>query len=313
MAEFHVVVTDQVFPDVETEREMLAAAGASLEVAQGSRADVLATARDADALLNTYFALDASDIAGLPRCKAIARYGIGVDNIDLQAARSAGIAVTNVPDYCVEEVATHTLGLVLALVRRIPQGDARVRDGGWGVAGLGEVHRFSTLTVGLLGYGRIARRAAALLRTLGADVLVHDPYVDSADEGVRLVGLHDLLASADVVSVHCPLTPETRGLLDAGALARMKPGAVLVNTSRGPLVVLDDALAALREGRLGGLGLDVFESEPPDAAALAGVPNLLVTPHAAFFSREAVRESQRKATTQVLKALRGEELDYAVA
>ncbi|MGH3501059.1 MAG: C-terminal binding protein [Nocardioidaceae bacterium] len=312
MADFRVVVTDQVFPDVDLERELLGAAGGAVEVAEGDRDDVLAVARDADALLNTYFGLDESNIGGLTRCKIVARYGIGVDNVDLEAARRAGIAVTNVPDYCVEEVATHTVGLVLALVRRIPLGDATVRAGGWGIGGLGEVYRFSALTVGLLGYGRIARRVAAVVRCLGADVVAHDPYVESVGAGERMAGLDELLASSDVLCVHCPLTPETRGMINASTLARMKPGANLVNTSRGPIAVLDDVLGALREGRLGGAALDVFETEPPPVERLEGVPNLLVTPHAAFYSREAIRESQRKAATQVLKAIRGQPLDYRV-
>jgi D-3-phosphoglycerate dehydrogenase len=312
MAGFRVVVTDQVFPSVDVERAMIEKAGGTLEVASGDGAAVLAAARDADALLNTYFPVDADALRGLRNCKIIARYGIGVDNIDLAAAKAAGIAVTNVPDYCVEEVATHALGLILALVRRIPQGDALVRGGGWGIGGLGEVHRLSEQTVGLLGYGKIARRVSAVLRTLGASVVVHDPYVREVEHGERLAGLDELLAVSDVVSVHCPLTDQTRGLMDAAALARMKPGAVLVNTSRGPIVVLDDVLTALRDGSLGGAALDVFETEPPPADRLADVPNLLATPHAAFYSREAIAESQRKATTQVLKALRGEPLDYQV-
>lgn len=307
-----VVVTDQVFPDVEVERALVEAAGGTLEVASGSREEVLAHAGDADALLNTYFPLDAADIARLKRCKIIARYGIGVDNVDVAAAQSAGIAVTNVPDYCVEEVALHTVALTLAAVRKVAAGDALVRGGGWGASRLGEVRRFSTLTVGLLGYGRIARTVADILRPLAASLLVHDPFVTSTESGDRLVDLDELLAQSDVVSVHCPLTDGTRGLIDAAAIARMKPTAVLVNTSRGPIVVLDDALAALRDGRLGAAALDVFESEPPDPGRLTGVPHLLVTPHSAFYSRESIRESQHKATGQVLKALRGEPLDYQV-
>jgi D-3-phosphoglycerate dehydrogenase len=312
MDTFRVVVTDQVFPDVDVERELLGAAGGTLEVASGDRTAVLAAARDADALLNTYFAFDAADLANLGTCKIIARYGIGVDNIDVTAAKDAGIAVTNVPDYCVEEVATHAVGLIISLVRRIHEGDALVRAGGWGIGGLGEVRRLSELTVGLLGYGRIARRVAEILRAIGSSIVVYDPYVRAAADGDRLVGLEELLAAADVVSVHCPLTPETRGLVDSAALSSMKPGAVLVNTSRGPIVVLDDVIAALRDGRLAGAGLDVFEVEPPDPERLAGVPNLLATPHAAFYSGAAIRESQRKAATQVLKAMRGQPLDYQV-
>lgn len=312
MGAFQVVVTDQVFPDVETERDLLAGIGASLTVAEGGREQVLDLAREADALLNTYMPMDADAIGRLERCRIIARYGIGVDNVDLQAARRTGIVVTNVPDYCVEEVATHTLALLLALVRRVPEGDALVRGGGWGVAGLRPIARLSELTVGLVGYGRIARRLASVLRAMGAGLLVHDPYVDRAEHGARLVGLDELLAASDVVSLHCPLTPATRGLIDAAALGRMKRDAILINTCRGPIVVLDDLLEALRRGGIRAAALDVFDPEPPDAGRLAGVPNLLLSPHAAFYSEAAVKESQRKAATQVIKVLTGEAPDYPV-
>lgn len=312
MGDFRVVVTDQVFPDVTVEQELLAKAGAELTVATGSRADVLQAAGRADALLNTYFGFDAASFEYLNRCAIIARYGIGVDNIDLNAARAAGVAVTNVPDYCVEEVAAHTIGLMLSLVRRIPEGHALVRSGGWGIGGLGPVRRFSELTVGLLGYGRIARRVASLARSLGASVVVHDPYVDTATGGDRLVDLAELLATSDVVCVHCPLTDDTRGLIDTTALASMRSGSYLVNTSRGAIVVLDDLLDALGEQRLAGAALDVFDVEPPPAERIRDVPNLLATPHSAFYSQEAIRESQHKAASQVIKALRGERLDYSV-
>lgn len=313
MTDFRVVVTDQVFPDVEIERALIDKAGGELKVLSGNRENVLAGARDADAVLNTFFGFDADSIAGLQRCRIIARYGIGVDNIDLAAARDAGIAVTNVPDYCVEEVATHAVGLTLSLVRRIPAGDAVVRAGGWGIGRLGPIHRFSTLTVGLLGYGRIARQVAATFTALGVGaVVVHDPYITEPEPGHRLVGLDELLATSDVVCVHCPLTEETRGLIDAARLSAMKHGAFLVNTSRGPVVVLEDLVAALRDGRLAGAALDVFEVEPPPVELIRNVPNLLATPHAAFYSVEAVRESQRKAAVQIVKAMAGKPLDYPI-
>lgn len=311
MPSFHVVVTDQVFPDIDVERRLVESAGGSIEVASGSRDEVLDAARGADALLNTYFALDAVAIAGLEKCRIIARYGIGVDNVDLEAARAAAIAVTNVPDYCVEEVATHTIALILGLVRRIPQGDILVRGGDWGVARLGAPRRLSTLTVGLLGYGKIARQVAQIMIALGTRVIVHDPYVDRLELG-DLVGIDELFSTADIVSVHCPLTPETKGLVNARTLSLMKSTALLVNTSRGPIVDLADLVAALRQGTIAGAGLDVFETEPPLLDLVSNVPNLVMTPHSAFYSVDAVRESQRKATTQVLKALAGEPLDYRV-
>ncbi len=329
---FQVVLTDQVFPDTAIEREIIEGHGGRLDVATGDRTAVLDAASGADAVLTTYFALGRADIERLDRCRVIARYGIGVDNVDVAAAAERGIVVTNVPDYCVEEVAAHALALALTLLRRLPAGHAEVLSGGWGVGNLRPMARPSELTLGLVGFGRIARRVATGARALGMRVLAHDPYVDAAptpgstpgavpgstpgaapgDGGVALVGLDDLLASSDVVSLHCPLTEATRGLIDAGRLAVMRPGAILVNTSRGPLVRLDDVVAALRSGVLGGAGLDVFESEPPDASRLGDVPNLLVTPHVAYYSEASIRESQRKAATQVVKAVAGEPVDYAV-
>jgi D-3-phosphoglycerate dehydrogenase / 2-oxoglutarate reductase len=311
MPKFRVVVTDQVFPDVEVERGLIEGAGGTLEVASGTRDEVLAAAHGADALLNTYFAMDAAAISTLDGCRIIARYGIGVDNVDLDAAKAAGIAVTNVPDYCVEEVATHTVAHILALVRRLPQGDALIRSGSWGATRLGPVRRLSTLTLGLLGYGRIARHVADIMAAMGARIIVHDPYVKEV-AGAELVGLEELFGGSDILSVHCPLTPETRGLVNTRTLALMRPSAIVVNTSRGPVVNVSDLAEALRAGTIAGAGLDVFETEPPAAELIAGVPNLLVTPHSAFYSAEAIKESQHKAATQVLKALAGEPLDYRI-
>jgi D-3-phosphoglycerate dehydrogenase len=312
MSRFKVVVTDQEFPDVEVERALLADIDATLEVADGTLGDALARGRDADALLNTYLPLGADVFAKLDRCRIVARYGIGVDNIDIQAARDAGVVVTNVPDYCVEEVATHALTLLLALLRRVPQADARVRAGGWGLDGLRPLTRLSELTVGLVGFGRIARRLAESLRTLGCRLIVHDPFLTPSDDLPPLMSLEELLRIADAVSLHAPLTPATRGMIDADALALMPQHSVLVNTSRGPLVAFDDLAAALRDGQVRAAALDVLPTEPPAAGTLDDVPNLLVTPHMAYYSEQAVRESQHKAATQVIKVLTGVEPDYAV-
>lgn len=307
MGKYRVVVTDQVFPDVETERELLARIGAELEVADGDRDAVLEVAADADALLNTYMAFDADSIARLRNCKVIARYGIGVDNIDLDAAREAGIVVTNVPDYCLEEVAVHSLTLLLGLQRRLVKADAYVREGGWGIGPMRPISRVSELHVGLVGYGKIARQFAQVLRALGAAVSAYDPYVtaDPGDGTTMVDDLSSLLSRADAVSIHVPLTPETRGMISADELSQMQEHALLINTSRGPLVVFDDLANALRAGQIAGAALDVFEQEPPDAAAVREVPNLISTPHMGFYSDAAIRESQTKATRQVTTVLEG--------
>jgi D-3-phosphoglycerate dehydrogenase len=312
MARYRVVVSDQVFPSVDLERSLLAEIDADLTVASGDLEAVLEVATDADAILNTYLPWDRAALSRLDRCQIIARYGIGVDNIDLVAAADAGIVVTNVPDYSVEEVATHALALILGTLRKIGPADAAVRAGTWSIDNFSPIRRLSTLTVGLVGYGRIARRIAAPLEALGADIVAHDPYLQPGPGMPPLLELDELLATADIVSLHLPLTEETRGIIGGERLARMKPGAILVNTSRGPLVDLDALTSALKQGRLAGAGLDVFDVEPLDPVRVEGVPNLTVTPHMAYYSEEALEESQRKATTQVIKVLSGQAPDYRV-
>ncbi len=312
MTKYKVVVSDQVFPSVDVERELLAGIDAELSVAEGDVESVLATAGDADAILNTYLPWTADSISRLENCKIIARYGIGFDNVDLEAAADAGIVVTNVPDYSVEEVATHALALILASLRKVVVADASVRSGTWSIDNFRPIRRLSTLTVGLVGYGRIARRIAAPLEALGARIVAHDPYLQPDPDLPPLLELDDLLGKADIISLHLPLTDETRGIIGAEALGRMKPGSILVNTSRGPLVDLDALAAALREGQIGAAGLDVFDVEPLEGARIDGVPNLIATPHMAYYSEEALAESQRKAATQVIKVLTGEQPDYQV-
>jgi D-3-phosphoglycerate dehydrogenase len=312
MSKYRVVVSDQVFPSVDVERKLLADFGAELIVSDGTRDGLIRTAADADGILNTYLPVDDALVGSLHRCRIIARYGIGVDNVDIAAAHRAGITVTNVPDYSVEEVAVHALALILALVRHLPQADAKLRSGGWGLDGLRPMRRLSHLTVGFVGYGKIARRLAASLEPIVAGTVVYDPYLKPGTGVPELVSLDDLLAQSDIVSVHAPLTPETRGLMNAARIARMRPGAILVNTSRGSLVVLEDVVAALREGRLGGAGLDVFDVEPVAAQRVEAVPNLIVTPHMGYYSEESIAESQCKAATQVIKVLSGQQPDYPV-
>jgi D-3-phosphoglycerate dehydrogenase len=318
MSRYRVVVTDQVFPSVDLEREMLAGIGAELVVADGSVDKVLAMAQDADALLNTYLPIDAAFVSQLRQCKIIARYGIGVDNVDLAAAKAAGIAVTNVPDYSVEEVAAHALALLLAVLRRVPEGVSTVHAGQWNLDRVRPIRRLSELTVGLVGFGRIARRFQRSLAALDMRCVVFDPYLPpevratAADQVTFVDTLDQLLDAADVVSLHAPLTPQTRGLIGAAQLARLGPQGVLINTSRGPLVDMPALLEALRGGVIRAAGLDVVDVEPPTDPTRFDVPGLLVTPHMAYYSEEAITESQRKATTQVINALTGRPLDYQV-
>lgn len=312
MGRFKVVVSDQVFPTVDIERALLAEIDADLEVAEGDVEAVLAVASDADAILNTYLPWDAGAIDRLENCSIIARYGIGVDNVDLEAARQAGIVVTNVPDYSVEEVGVHALALLMAALRKVVLANEKLRQGAWGIGEFRPIRRLSELTVGLLGYGRIGRQLAKGVQAMGGRVIVHDPYLSPSPDLPELVELPDLLERSDIISIHAPLTESTRGIIDADAVARMRPGAILVNTSRGPLVELDAVTAALADGHLAAAALDVFDQEPLDPSRIEGVPNLIATPHMAYYSEEALQESQRKAATQVVKVLTGQEPDYQV-
>ena len=312
-----VVLTDQVFPTTDTERSILARIGAELEVLDDpSPESIRANARDADALLNTYAPIDRMTIEQLPNLKIVARYGIGVDNVDLEAARDRGVVVTNVPDYCVDEVADHTFALLLAVVRKVITGHMHVTSGGWGIDPLRPIHRVRGQTLGLIGFGNIARGVASRALPFGVKVLAYDPYVGDevleAHRTQRAGSLEELLERSDIVSVHVPLLAETRGLIGEETIARMRSTAVLLNTSRGPIVDADAVVAALRDGRLGGAGLDVFPTEPPPAQSFASVRNLVVTPHAAFYSDEAINESQTKAATNIVAVLQGQEPTYRV-
>ena len=312
-----VVLTDQVFPTVDVEREIFSRSGGNLEILPDSSPETIrAEAADADAILTTYAAIDAKTVAALKSCKVIARYGIGVDNIDLEAARSAGITVTNVPDYCVEEVADHTVALLLAVWRKIVTGNQIVRNDGWGIAQLRPVRRLRGRQLGMIGFGHIGRAVAARATTFGLELRVFDPYIDDsalAGTGIqRIEELDELLSGSDIVTIHAPLTSGTKDLIDSAAIERMKDGAVLINTSRGPIVDTKAVATALAQGKLSGAGLDVFDEEPPDTGLLSSLETLVATPHAAFYSDEAIAESQTKAATSIVTVLSGGEPNYRV-
>jgi D-3-phosphoglycerate dehydrogenase len=313
-----VAVTDHVFPDLEQERRLLADAGHELRFGSNAASvqEVQEAVADADAVLNCYAPMPAEVIRGLDRCVVIARYGIGLDTIDLDEATAKGIVVTNVPDYCIDEVSDHALALLMSLARGVTLLDRHVRSGSWTPSDARPIHRLRGRTLGLVGVGRIARALPAKVAPLGVRVVTTDPFVP--EEAVRQLGaepvtMQELLAEADVVSIHAPLTAESRHLIGAAELALMKPGAILINTSRGPLVDLDALRAALASGRLGGAGLDVLEEEPPAPDdPLLHRDDVIVTPHAAFYSEESLEELQRKAVEQVIEALAGRTPPYAV-
>lgn len=313
-----VAVTDHVFPDLETERALLEGAGYELRYRGNARTldEVIAATAGAAAVLNCYAPIPAEAIQALEGCVVIARYGIGVDTIDMREASARGILVTNVPDYCIDEVSDHALALILSLARGIAPLDRAVRSGTWDPTSTRPLHRIPGRTLGLVGFGRIARRLAEKAAALGFRILASDPFVPQeamTQLGVEARDLNALLADSHVVSLHAPLTEGTFHLIGAEQFARMKEGAILVNTSRGPLVDTAALREALESEKLGGAGLDVLEIEPPDPDdPLLHRPDVVVTPHAAFSSVESIVELQRKAAEQVAIALAGDVPPYTL-
>jgi D-3-phosphoglycerate dehydrogenase / 2-oxoglutarate reductase len=313
-----VAVTDHVFPHLDQERAMLADAGHELRFEGNATTpdEVAASVRGADAVLNCYTPIPTDVTRSMDGCRIIARYGIGLDTIDLEAATEMGIVVTNVPDYCIDEVSDHALALAMSLSRGIVELDRSVHGGSWSPMDAAPLHRLRGRAFGLVGFGRIARALAAKASAIGFRILASDPFLPAdaiTQAGAEPCDLPTLLAGSDVVSLHAPLTPETHHLIGASELALMREGALLVNTSRGPLIDLDALRAALDSGRLGGAALDVLENEPPapDDPLLARA-DVIVTPHAAFYSEESMVELQRKATEQVIEVLAGRVPPYAV-
>ena len=293
---------------VAEEVPVLQAAGVRFgQVACRTEDDFLRECGGAEALLVQYGPVSRRVIEGLPRVRVLVRYGVGVDGIDVDAATERGIPVVNVPDYGTDEVANHAVALLLALARKLARLDRQTRAGRWNVFEVGPVRRLAGQTVGILGVGRIGRRVARKLSGFDVRLLGADPYVTVFPPGVEPVSLDRLLAESDYLTIHCPLTAETRHLVDAKALARMKPTAALVNTARGGLVDETALAEALDAGRLGGAGLDVTETEPLDPRSpLLSMDHVIVTPHAAWYSEEGRSDLKRRVAEEAVRVLRGE-------
>jgi D-3-phosphoglycerate dehydrogenase len=312
-----IAVTDSPFPSLDPAKAALARVDPELRMAKSTSAeDILAVARDADAILVTYARLAGDLLRQLTRCKAIGRFGLGVDNIDIPAAAALGITVTYVPDYCMHEVSDHAMALLLALARKIPLSNKLVQAGRWEMSAVVPIHRLAGRVLGLVGFGNIPRALAPKAKAFGLRVVTHDPYVSQqalAAAGVESVSFDRLLEISDFVSIHAPLMPATRGLFNAEVFGKMKAGALLINTARGPLVDEDALVSALDSGRLGGAALDVVAVEPlPKDSRLIGRDNVILTPHTAFYSVEALNELQTKCAADVARVLSGEKPVYPV-
>ncbi|HYE08295.1 MAG TPA: C-terminal binding protein [Planctomycetota bacterium] len=305
------VITDHTFAEVDLERAAIEAAGARCESRkQASGAELVALVAEADAVITQFARIDATVIGAMKRCRVIARYGIGVDNVDLDAAKARGIPVCNVPDYCIDEVADHALSMALSLTRRLGENSAAIRAGEWRLAvPVTAMSAMATLTVGVVGFGRIGREVAARLRAFKAKVLVHDPFAPAAAivaAGCVPATLDELLAQSDLLTLHCPSMPSTRKLLNAGTLARCKRGVLIVNVGRGDLIDTPALVAALEGGRVGAAALDVADTEPlPAGHALARLPQVLMTSHIASVSPRAVQALREGTVAAAVRALTG--------
>jgi D-3-phosphoglycerate dehydrogenase len=309
-----MVITDHNFAGEDFERAMAAQLGADFEVYDVStEADAAEAVRGADIALVNFAPMTATVLRAMNPGAVVVRYGIGYDNVDLDAATRLGIRVCNVPDYGADTVADHTVTVVLALLRKVVQFDRALAGGGWpSPTELAPIRSMAETTVGLFGTGRIGLAVARRLRPFGFEVIAYDPYANAdsvADAGIALVGLEELFAQSHVLSLHAPATAETTGIVNAENLARMPAGAFLVNTSRGALVDQDAVLAALDSGQLAGVALDVFQPEPlPADHGLRSHPNAILTPHTAFYSEQSLRDLQRLAADEAGRAGRGERL-----
>lgn len=318
MRKWKVVVTDWEYADLRYEEQVLGSERIEFVPAQcRTEEDVIASCRDADALINQYAPISRKVIDSLQACKVITRYGVGVNTIDLQAATEKGICVANVPDYCMDEVADHALAMILAWTRKIVVSHHAVKNGVWDFKVAQPIARLRGKTLGLVGFGKIPQALAQKVKPLGLRVIAYDPYVPqvlATENGVKLVTLDELCLAADIVSVHVPLSESTEGLIGAGQFAAMKEGTIVINTSRGPVINERALVEALQVGRIAGAALDVVEHEPisPDHPLLV-MENVILTPHVAWYSEEAAAEMRAKAAMGVVDVLlHGEYPKYLV-
>jgi D-3-phosphoglycerate dehydrogenase len=309
-AQRKVLVTDYAWVDLEEERAILERVGASLVVAEaGEESELTHLAPGVYGILTCWRSVTANVLIAATRCLAVGRYGIGLDNIDVTCATSLGMVVTNVPSYCLEEVSDHAMGLMLACSRRIAFYDRAAKAGTYDLKAGTPLYRLAGKTLGIIGFGKIGRVFGRKAAAFGMRLVVYDPVLSSEaarELGVTQLSLEDLLAQSDFVSIHAPLTPQTRGMFSLEAFRQMKPTAFLINTSRGEIVDTTALVEALDRGLMAGAGLDVYPQEPPDPNDPAlRHPRIVATPHAAFNSVESLVDLRRITATQMANVLSG--------
>ena len=302
-----VVITDCDHGSIEEEKEEFGRIGAELILAQvKEEKDLIRACKEADGLINQYSLLTRNVLEQLPKCKVLARYGVGVDSIDLKAATDLGIIVANVPDYCMDEVSNQTIAMILTLIRKTAFFDQKVKSNQWDFHLGIPIYRIHGKTLGLIGCGKIGLEVAKKISAFGVKVIAFDPYLQKAGEGVELTDFDSVLKKSDFISVHCPLNDSTRHLMGARAFEKTEKKPILINTSRGPIVDEKALIQALKEGRISGAGLDVLEKEPPDPQnPLLKMENVVLSPHVSFYSEESISELKRRTAKNVADVLMG--------
>jgi D-3-phosphoglycerate dehydrogenase len=305
-----ILVTDFAWKNLQIEQEILRSAGAEISVARtAEEAELVEAAPTLDGILTCWKPVSGNVVRAANRCLSIGRFGIGLDNIDVAAATQAGIIVTNVPAYCVDEVSDHALALILTCARKTAFYDRNIKAGSYDLQAGPPLYRMRGKILGIAGFGKIGRAVAGKAQAFGLKVITYDPNVDAASAtkaGVESVPFPELLERSDFISVHVPLSPETKHLLKYETFQKMKPTAIIVNTSRGDLIDPAGLLAALDEGLITGAGLDVLSQEPPAAGdRLVTHPRTVITPHAAFNSEESLRDLRETTARQMADVLCG--------
>jgi D-3-phosphoglycerate dehydrogenase len=313
-----VAITDYTFPNLDIERAILEPLGCEIVHGQCKTPEqLIPLVEQVDAVITQFAPVNADVIRAMQRSKAIVRYGIGVDNVDLQAAKEKGIPVCNVPDYCIDEVADHTLAFILATTRQVVPNTLLIRDGKWGLATeLTSMRTLKDQTVGVVGFGRIGREVIARLRAFKPQILVYDPVVPPeaiVEMGAQPATLDMLLAQSDILTLHCPSTPETRKLLRNETIAKMKQGAIVINLARGDLIDTASITQALQTGRISSIAIDVCDPEPiPADSALRSHPNVIAASHIASASPKAVRKLRESAAQHAANAITNKRMVHVV-
>lgn len=316
---FKVLLTDYEFEDLEYEEEVFASSGLDIDFIKAqckTEEEVIEQAKDVDAILNQYAPVSRRVIESLDNTKIISRYGVGINTIDLEAAKIKGITVANVPDYGMEEVSNHALALLLSWARKVTLLNNEVKKGNWDFKACVPIHRFDKQTVGVLGFGRIPRRFIEKVKPLGFKTAAYDPFVSAEDMavvGVQKMELENIIREADYLSVHVPLIDDTFHLLNEERFSQMKKNAIIINTARGPIIDEKALVEALEKGIIAGAALDVTEEEPISKnSPLLKMDNVIITPHSAWYSEEAMIELRQKAARNIVHVLSGEKTPYAL-